>query len=229
MNDDKRSTIFKAIGGLIFLMLTMGIFLFGSAGTLDYWQAWVWLFIFIGSSGLITFFLMKNDTALLQRRIRAGPGGEKELIQKKIISVARFIFLGILILPGLDHRYSWSQVPVWLVIVSDLFAGLGFYIIFLVFRENSFTSAVVEIAADQKVISTGPYKLVRHPMYSGALLMIIFAPFALGSWLSFLLIPPFIGIIVWRLTEEEKFLREKLSGYKEYCQKTRYKILPGIW
>jgi protein-S-isoprenylcysteine O-methyltransferase Ste14 len=98
-----------------------------------------------------------------------------------------------------------------------------------VFRENSFTSAVIEVAKNQNVISTGPYQYVRHPMYSGALLMIIFSPFALGSWWGLLLIPFFVGIIIWRLKEEEKFLRKNLGGYAEYCLKTRFRIIPGIW
>lgn len=219
----------KAIGGFIFLMITMIIFIFGSVGTLNYWQGWVWLLVFFGSSGSITIFLMKRDPALLERRLRAGPRGEKELVQKKIIRVARIIFLGILVLPGLDHRFAWSRVPYWLVIFSDLMAVAGFYIIYLVFRENSFTSAVIEVAKDQRVISTGPYQMVRHPMYSGALLMIVFAPLALASYWGLICIPPFIAIIVWRLLEEEKFLLESLPGYAEFRKKTVYRLIPGIW
>jgi protein-S-isoprenylcysteine O-methyltransferase Ste14 len=219
----------RAFGGLFFLMVTMGIFLFVSAGTLNYWQGWIWLLIFCGSSGLITFFLIKHDPALLERRLRAGPKGEKQLIQKKIIGVARIIFLGILVIPGLDHRFSWSQVPLWLVIFSDFMAAIGFYIIFRVFKENSFTSAVIEVAKDQRVISTGPYQIVRHPMYSGALLMILFAPLALASFWGLLCIPPFIAIIVLRLLEEEKFLVASLPGYGEFRKKTTYRLIPGIW
>jgi protein-S-isoprenylcysteine O-methyltransferase Ste14 len=227
--NENRSIQSKAAGGFIFLMITMGIFLFGSAGTLNYWQGWVWLLVFFGSSGLITIFLMKRDPALLERRLRGGPGGEKEMVQKKIIRVARFIFLGILVIPGLDQRFAWSHVPYWLVIFSDLMAATGFYIIYLVFRENSFTSAVIEVAKDQRVISTGPYQMVRHPMYSGALLMIVFAPLGLASYWGLVCIPPFIAIIVWRLLEEEKFLVASLPGYSEFRKKTIYRLIPGIW
>jgi protein-S-isoprenylcysteine O-methyltransferase Ste14 len=227
--NQKHSSKSKAFGGFIFLMITMSSFLFGSAGTLDYWQGWVWLLIFFVSCALITRFLIIHDPALLERRLRAGPGGEKELVQKKIIGVARFIFLGILVIPGLDHRFEWSRVPYGLVILSDLMAATGFYIIYLVFRENTFTSAVIEVAKDQRVVSTGPYQMVRHPMYSGALLMIVFAPLGLSSYWGLVCIPPFIAIIVWRLLEEEKFLVASLPGYAEFRKKTIYRLIPGIW
>ncbi|MFI5155464.1 MAG: methyltransferase family protein [Chitinophagales bacterium] len=226
---ENKSLKIKAISGLIFLILLEGVFLFGSAGTFDYWQAWTWILVFGGSSAWITFSLMKNDMELLKRRLGGGPEGEKEPVQKTIVGLARIIFIGIIVLPGIDHRFGWSRVPSLLSISGDVFGVIGFYIVYLVFRENSFTSAIVEIADDQKVISTGPYRIVRHPMYSGALLMIVFAPIALGSFWGLALVIPFIGLIVWRLIEEEKFLQQQLPGYSDYSRRTIYRLVPGIW
>jgi protein-S-isoprenylcysteine O-methyltransferase Ste14 len=136
--------------------------------------------------------------------------------------------LGVL-LPGLDHRFQWSQVPVSLVLASDVFVLLGFIAVFFVFKENTYTSAIVEVDPDQKVISTGPYRLVRHPMYAGALVMFLFTPVALGSFWGVLGTIPLIVLIIFRLLDEEKFLAEHLSGYKEYCNTTRYRLIPRIW
>jgi protein-S-isoprenylcysteine O-methyltransferase Ste14 len=203
--------------------------LFVSAGTLKFWQAWVYLFIFVGSSFLITIFLMKRDMELLKRRLRGGAVAEKERNQKIIQTFARFIFIGVLLLPGIDHRFNWSDVPIYLVIAGDIFVVLGFLIVFCVFRENSFTSAIIEIAENQTVISTGPYAVVRHPMYSGALLMLLFTPIALGSFWDLLFVVFIFMVIIWRLLDEEKFLSRNLPGYTAYCQKTRFRLVPMIW
>src|ERR1700730_1388690 len=158
----------KAFFGLLMLTVILGLALFIPAGTLDYWQAWVYIFLFGGSSLLITLFLMKKDMELLKRRLKAGAREEKERSQKIIQAFAQLAFLSLMLFPAFDHRYSWTNVPVWLVVTGEIFVVLGFYIVFLVFRENSYTSALIEIAEGQKVISTGPYAVVRHPMYSGA-------------------------------------------------------------
>lgn len=134
-----------------------------------------------------------------------------------------------MILPSLDHRLSWSDVPLSVVIVGDVLVALGFLTIFIVFKENTFTAATIVLAPDQKVISTGPYAIVRHPMYSGALVMLFGTPLALGSWWGLLMFIPMIFIITWRLLAEEKFLSQSLSGYNEYCQKVRYRLVPFIW
>jgi len=219
----------KAYFGFVWLIIIMGLLFFLPAGTLKYWQAWVYLIIFGTSSLLITLFLMKKDMELLKRRINAGPAAENERSQKVIQAFAQLIFMGIMIIPGFDHRFSWTNVPVYLVIAGDIFVLLGFFIVFLVFKENSFTSAIIEIAEDQKVISTGPYKFVRHPMYSGALLLLIFTPLALGSFWSFPFVILMIIIIIYRLLDEEKFLLKNLTGYEAYCQKTHFRLIPQVW
>ena len=229
MERGDQTTKKKALFGLGWLTVILGLLLFIPAGTLDYWQAWVYLFIFCGSSLAITLFLMKRDMELLKRRLKGGASAEKESSQKIIQTFARFIFIGVLLIPGFDHRFNWSHVPVSLVIAGEIFAALGFFIVFLVFRENSYTSAIIEIAENQKVISSGPYAVVRHPMYSGALLMLLSTPLALGSFWDLPMVILIFTVIIWRLLDEEKFLSKNLSGYSAYCQKTRFRLIPMIW
>src|SRR5450432_304155 len=229
MDKDDQKNKRKALSGLIWLIVILGILLFVSAWTLDFWQAWIYLLIFGGSSSAITLFLMSRDMELLKRRLKAGASAEKERNQKIIQTFARFIFIGILLIPGFDHRFNWSAVPVYIVIAGEVFVALGFFIVFLVFKENSYTSATIEIGENQTVISTGPYAIVRHPMYSGALLMLTFTPLALGSFWDLLFVILIFIVIIWRLLDEEKFLSKNLPGYTAYCQKTRYRLIPAIW
>jgi len=218
----------EAFGGLFFLAVMLGVALFLPAKTFYYWEAWVYIALFSIASAVITIYLMKKDKALLQRRVNAGPAGEKQRMQKIIQSVAQVAFLAIFVVSAFDHRLKWSPVPVLGVIVGDLLVLTGFYIVFRVFKENTFTSATIEVATEQKVISTGPYSLVRHPMYSGALLMLMATPLALGSWWGMLAFIPIAVVILWRSIDEEKFLKANLPGYKEYCSIVRYRLIPGI-
>lgn len=205
----------KTILGFAQLIAGLGFILLATAWTLDFWQAWVYLFVFAASAALITAYLWKNDPKLLERRVNAGPGAEKEKSQKRIQVSASLVFIGVMILPSLDHRFSWSHVPLSVVIAGDVFVALGFLVIFIVFKENTFTAVTIEVVPGQKVISTGPYAIVRHPMYSGALVMLLGTPLALGSWWGLLMFIPMTFVIVWRLLDEEKFLSKNLSGYKE--------------
>jgi protein-S-isoprenylcysteine O-methyltransferase Ste14 len=229
MINDSRKIKIKAMLGLGWLTLILGLAMFIPAGTFDFWQAWVWLIIFSGSAFLNTLFLMKKDMELLKRRLYAGGAAEKEKNQKIIQSFARYIFIAIILLPGYDRRFGCSHVPIYLVIAGDVFVALGFYIVFLVFRENSFTSALIEIAENQTVVSTGPYALVRHPMYSGALLMLLFTPFALGSFWALIPVILMFVVIIFRLLDEEKFLSKSLPGYRDYCERTAYRLIPFVW
>ena len=214
---------------LVGLAVVMGLLLFISAGTIHYWQAWVYLAIFMGASLLTTLYLMKNDPALLKRRMRGGPTAEKRNKQKLIMLCTSIGFIALLVVPALDYRFRWSAMPLYFVIVGDVLVVIGFYFIFLVYKENSFTSATIEVAREQKVISTGPYAIVRHPMYASALLYLVGTPLALGSsWglLPFLAMIPFL---IWRLYDEESFLAGDLSGYAEYQKKVRHRLIPFIW
>jgi protein-S-isoprenylcysteine O-methyltransferase Ste14 len=219
----------RAYEGLGQFIIVLGILLFLPAWTLHFWQAWMYWLIFSISCILITVYFLKHDPHLIELRLKAGPGGEKEKNQKIIQSITGILFLALIILPGLDHRFLWSHVPTPIVLIADIFVALSFYIIFLVFRINSYTSAIIETGKNQKVITTGPYSIVRHPMYSGALFLMIGTPLALGSFWDLI-----IGILLClmmaiRLLDEEKFLLKNLKGYKDYCHKTTYHLIPFIW
>ena len=172
----------KTVFGFTQLITVLAILLLAPAWTLDYWQAWVYLSVFAASSASITAYLWKEDPQLLERRINAGPGAEQERSQKLLQLLASSVFIGAMILASLDHRFSWSAVPLPIVVMGDVLVALGFLVVFVVFKENTFTAATITVTPDQKVVSTGPYAVVRHPMYSGALVMLLGTPLALGSW-----------------------------------------------
>jgi len=211
------------------LITVLGILLLAPAWTLHYWQAWVYLLVFAASSALITVYLWKHDPKLLERRTNAGPRAENEKTQQWIQLLASFVFAGAMVLPSLDHRFSWSAVPVSVVVAGDVLAALGFLIVFFVFKENTFAAASISLSPDQSVVATGPYAVVRHPMYTGALIMLFGTPLALGSWWGLVMFIPMIFIIAWRARAEERFLVKNLSGYKEYCQIVRYRLVPLVW
>ena len=219
----------KSLLSLVALAVVMGLLLFLPAGTTRYWQAWVYLAIFFGASLLTTLYLIKKDPALLKRRMSGGPTAEKEPAQRIIMVFASLGFIGLLVVPALDYRFGWSTVPLSVVIAGDVLVAIGFYFIFLVYKENTFTSATIEIAQGQKVISTGPYALVRHPMYASALLYLIGTPLALGSYWGLLALLFMMSFLIWRLFDEERFLAKNLPGYTEYQEKVRHRLLPYLW
>ncbi len=219
----------KAFAGLLFLFVAMAMLLFVPAGTTGYWQAWTFLAVYFASSIALSLYLMIADPALMQRRMRGGPTAEKEPVQKIIMIITSLGFVGLLVVPALDHRFAWSQMSPAMALAGDLLVGIGWLAIFFVFRENSFSSATIELAPDQKVISSGPYALVRHPMYAGALVMLLGIPIALGSWWGILVLAAILPALIWRLFEEEKFLAQNLAGYVEYQNKVRYRLIPTVW
>ena len=211
------------------LTVILGLGLFLPAGTLDYWQGWVYLILFVGSSGVITAVLLKSAPKLVESRLKAGPTAEKEFRQKIIQAFASVFYVLYAIVPALDRRFGWSDVPAYLVVAGDVFIVLGFWMMFRVFRENSFAASTIQMMEGQTVISTGPYRVVRHPMYAGALVMLLPSPLALGSYWGLWVDLPMLGVIVWRLLEEEKFLLKNLPDYEEYRRKTRYRLVPFVW
>jgi protein-S-isoprenylcysteine O-methyltransferase Ste14 len=211
------------------LASVMCALLFGAAGTTHYWQAWVYVSIFLGASALTTLYLMKRDPALLARRMRGGPMFEKEVTQRIIMVFTSLGFIALLVVPALDHRFGWSAVPVWLVVLGDVLVAIGFYFIFVVYRENTFTAATIEVAADQKVITTGPYAVVRHPMYASGSLYVLGTPLALGSYWGFLALAAMAPFLLWRLLDEERILTRNLPGYAEYQQRVRHRLVPKVW
>lgn len=219
----------KALVGLVQLLVILAALLFLSAGSLRYWQGWLLWIVFAAAAIPISIYFIKKDPALIERRLKAGPRAEKETTQKVIQVLASIFFGTLIIVPGLDHRFGWSHLPVYVVFTGDALVIVGLLIVFFVFKENSYASAVIEVDKGQAVISTGPYRLVRHPLYAGDLLFLFGVPLALGSLWGLLLWLPTTAIIVLRLINEERYLSENLAGYAEYRSKTRYRLLPGIY
>jgi protein-S-isoprenylcysteine O-methyltransferase Ste14 len=224
-----NNLIRKTILGFIQLHVILGLMLFLPAGSIRFWQAWVYLGVFSVCNFLITAYLVKYDQKLLESRLSAGPTAEKGKNQKIIQAFTSLFFIALIVTPSLDFRFQWSHVPIYAVVISNFVVAISFLIIFFVFRENSYTSAIIEVSAEQQVISTGLYSIVRHPMYVGGLLLLLFTPIALGSFWALLLFFPLTIVIVLRLLDEEKFLSDHLPGYREYCQKIRYRLIPLIW
>jgi protein-S-isoprenylcysteine O-methyltransferase Ste14 len=219
----------KAWVGLVVLAFAMALLLFIPAGGVHYRQAWVYLAIFFAASVLTTLYLMKNDPALLSRRLKGGPIAEKEWAQKIIMLFTSIGFIALLVVPALDFRFRWSSVPAWLVLIGDMLVAAGFYFIFRVYKENTFTSATIEVAENQKVISTGPYAVVRHPMYASALLYLVGTPLALGSYWGIVALLATMPFLIWRLLHEEAFLAKNLPGYAEYMNTVRWRLVPGLF
>lgn len=220
--DLKRQVFLRLIMAPIFI----GLMLFLPAGSLDYWQAWVYCSVLFIPMIYLVFYLFKHDPELLERRMRMREKKEK---QKTIQIFGGIIFFIGFIMTGFDHRYHWSNVPVFLVILSNAIVFIGYIFTFLVFRENSYASRIIEVEKGQKVITTGPYAIVRHPMYLGVLVMYLFTPLALGSYWAIIFFLPLLPLLVSRLLNEEQLLLKELPGYKEYCLKTRYHLIPFIW
>jgi protein-S-isoprenylcysteine O-methyltransferase Ste14 len=218
----KTRLILRSLIAVIFV----AVFLFIPAGSLRYWQGWVFMAILFLPMPITSVYFLKRDPQLIERRLRTE---EKISEQKTIIRWAQLVAFGSLLIPGLDYRFGWSSVPFWLMILSQLFVFAGYLVTLWVMKENSFASRTVQVEEGQRVISTGPYRLVRHPMYFGAVLMLLFMSPALGSWWA---LPGFllaIPLIVLRLLNEEKMLCRDLPGYSDYCLRTRSRLLPLLW
>lgn len=227
MDADAQKNLRKKIALLVpAVFLFLGLLFFVPAGTPDYWEAWVYCAVLLVPLLFVLTYLIRKDPELLARRLNLQ---EKEPAQKKIIGVSGLLFFTGYLIPGLDHRFGWSDIPVQAVLAADVLVILGYALVFLVFRENPFASRVVTVEPGQKVISTGPYALVRHPMYLGTTIMWLATPVALGSWWAlpiFLILPV---VMVYRIRNEEEVLLRELPGYREYTQKVRYRLIPGIW
>jgi protein-S-isoprenylcysteine O-methyltransferase Ste14 len=224
-----RTLRMRAFLGLGYLGLSLAVPLCVSAWSFTFWEGWIYLGVFLLSNAFITLYFLKKDPALIERRMKRGTRDEKEKSQKLIHLLIMLDFFALLILAGLDHRFGWSRLPMWFAAVGNLLVATGMLIVFFVFRENSFAALVIQVDTEQKVISTGPYRHVRHPMYSGVLLASLGAPLALRSLCALLFYFLLVLLVVWRLKGEEKFLRENLTGYEEYCTETRYRLVPGVY
>ena len=221
--------IIQTFGTFLLGVFLLGVLLFLPAGTFNYWQAWVFIVVFMTSVSVIGVYLSLKDPALLERRKNIGPAAEQSLAQKIIITIAILADLGMLIFCALDYRFGWSRVPPYVSLLGDVLVALGLFIDLLVFKENSYGASNIKVEEDQRVISTGPYALVRHPMYAGVLVMVIGVPLALSSWWGLAFIALVVPGLAWRIIDEEKLLKKDLPGYVEYVQKVRYRLVPYLW
>lgn len=206
--------------------LVLGGLLFGPAGTLHYWQAWAYLATLFVPMTLVLGYLLRHDPALLERRMRTK---ENAATQRAAVALASVPMLAVFVVAGLDRRLGWSTVPVPVVVAALIVVLLGYALFVVVLRENSYLSRVVEVVEGQQVIRTGPYAIVRHPMYVATNLMYLASAPALGSWWA--LVPALLIVpgMILRILDEEKQLREGLPGYREYCEAVRWRQIPGLW
>jgi protein-S-isoprenylcysteine O-methyltransferase Ste14 len=218
--------------GVLANLTTLSILLacmFIPAGTLDYWQAWLFVAVFGLSSQAIGIYFLVHDRRLLERRMNIGPVAEQRPAQKFISALFILGFVCFVVFPAFDHRFGWSPVAPSVSVVANLMIVLSFLLFFAVMKSNPYAASTIQLEDGQPVVSTGLYAHVRHPMYSGALLLLAAMPLALGSWWSVFLLVPFFPVLVWRILDEEAFLSENLPGYAEYTQRVRYRLVPRIW
>ena len=229
-SDNRSGVIRWVITSIIFLAL-IAASLFLSAGTLNWWEAWVYIFTAAVIQSLDALILVPISPDLLGERARYQKGAKSwdQILSRLMATIGP---LTIWVVSGLDHRYSWSvDLPDWVVVISVEFVLLGGLLVLWAMAANRFFIGMVRLQAERghKVVNTGPYRYVRHPGYLGSLFFILFTPFALGSLWA--LLPAFltVGVVLLRTHLEDKTLIEELKGYLEYSRQTRFKLLPGIW
>jgi protein-S-isoprenylcysteine O-methyltransferase Ste14 len=229
MEEGQGSLAWRAFVGGARFFVAMAAVLVLAAWSFAYWNGWAFLANFAVCTGVFSWYFVRRDPALVERRMQAGPGAEREPRQKAIQAFTSVMFLALLVVPGLDFRFHWSAVPLGLVVAGHALFDAGFAGIFLVIRVNSFASGIIETMPGQRVIDSGPYALVRHPMYAAALLLFVGAPLALGSYWALLIVVPMTGGLVARLLDEERYLVERLVGYSEYRRRVKARLVPGVW
>ncbi|HEX3048408.1 MAG TPA: isoprenylcysteine carboxylmethyltransferase family protein [Bacillota bacterium] len=211
---------------LILAIILLGAAFFIPAGTLGYWEAWVYMAVTIIPATITMLYLLRTAPDLLERRMRMR---EKKSEQKLIVFLTFPLFIAAFVLPGLGQRFGWTEIPATIIIIADLMVLLGYLFFIRVLLENRYASRVIEVEQKQKVITTGPYAVVRHPMYVSVLLIYTFSPVALGSLWGLIPMAFLTLLIIARIRNEEKVLSQELEGYREYMQKTKYRLIPGLW
>jgi protein-S-isoprenylcysteine O-methyltransferase Ste14 len=223
------NTVLRAIASSIFGLVLLGFILFYPAGTFHYWQAWVFIAAFTAATIVPTIYLGRTNPAALRRRMRAGPRAESRTVQKFIIIGAFVTLFAMMVLSALDHRFGWSSVPPVVAFIGDALVVVGLGVAMLVVVQNSYAAATVTVEADQPVISSGLYGLVRHPMYVGNVILMLGIPLALGSYWGLVMVVPGILVLVFRILDEERTLVAELDGYRDYTQRVHYRLLPYVW
>lgn len=212
------------IGTAVFVALV-----FAPAGTVNYWQGWVFLAVFAVSSWVPTGYLLRRNPAALQRRMHAGPLAETRPVQKFAVSGAFASMAAMIVTSALDHRFGWSAVPVPVCVLGDVLVAVGLGASLLVVVQNSFASANITVEPGQQLVTTGFYRWVRHPMYAANVIMMAGIPLALGSYWGLLFALPAVAVLVVRIRDEERLLIQQLDGYPQYCARVRYRLVPPVW
>lgn len=223
--DDLTSRSLRGLAGFLLAFAVLVLL----PGGLDYWQGWLYLAVFGAATLAITLYFLRFDRGLIERRLRAGPGAEPDPVQRRIQTAASVALLVLLLGSALNHRFNPGAVAAPLSLAADAAALVGFAVIFVVFRANSYTSGVVEVGAEQPLITSGPYGVVRHPMYAGALLLFLATPLALDSWWGLLPAVALVAVLVMRLRAEERTLTAELPGYVAYTHRTRWRLVPLLY
>jgi protein-S-isoprenylcysteine O-methyltransferase Ste14 len=220
------------VRGILANLVTLAIVfacLFIPAGTFNYWQAWVFVAVFEVSAQTLGIYFLAHDRKLVERRMKLGPMAEQRPAQKLISAFFMLGFVCFVVLPAFDHRFNWSPVAPVVSVIADAMIVLSFMLFFAVMKSNSYAASTILVEEGQTVVSTGPYAYIRHPMYSGALLLLVAMPLALGSWWTVLLVAPFFPVLLWRILDEENFLCTNLPAYAEYMRRVRYRLVPRVW
>jgi protein-S-isoprenylcysteine O-methyltransferase Ste14 len=221
--------LIQAVAASLFGLVFFGVFLFGPAGTFDYWQAWVFIAVFTAVSSGPTMYWGVRKPEVLRRRMHAGPIAETRAAQKFATVGTMAMVIAVLVVSALDHRFGWSQVPTPIVVVGDILVAVGLGMAMVVVNQNNYAASTITVEAGQTVVSTGLYGLVRHPMYAFALLVIVGMPLALGSYWGLVTVVPAVAVLAFRTDDEDKMLRQELDGYSEYTEKVHYRLVPGVW
>lgn len=222
-------TVPKVVAFAIVGTVMFGSMLFLPAGTFNYWRAWVFLVVFALSTLIPSIYLLRTNPAALERRMRTGPVAETRPVQKVVIVVAGLSLVALIVVSVIDHRFGWSPVPTTISLVGDVLVAIGLGVSMLVVIQNGYAASTITVEAGQKLVSTGLYAFVRHPMYTATVIMMLGIPLALGSyWGLVFVIPGLIGLAV-RIGDEEQLLKQELDGYSEYVQKVHYRLVPYAW
>lgn len=219
-----QAVLTTVIGLVAFLLMV-----FWPAGTFDYWRGWAFIAVFAAATTIPSIYLAATNPEALQRRMQAGPAAESRPLQKVIITIAFASVVAMIVVSALDFRFGWSSVPAVVSVVGDVLVGVGLLIAMITTIQNGYAAANINVESDQKVVSTGVYSVVRHPMYFGNVVLIIGTPLALGSYWGLLFVIPGLAVLATRILDEEKVLSQELAGYPDYAQRVHYRLVPYVW